>query len=151
MINGKEQGWKDLRFKSSVYNERINAWLVRPLKYSALIDNFDYKQFEDECQYRMRISGVSFESDTIESIGPVIASPDFVIDDDAVNPFVIEAMSFDPWTNRLEIKFRVDDIQGDLYDIVSMRFTKDDKVWQDIDMIYIVGNTTNLKSRLNII
>lgn len=144
--NGKETGWKDLKFESSIYNEELGYWLVKPLSYSALIDNFNYKQFEDECQYRMRISGIDLGGKTITSIGPVIATPDFYIDDDAINPFVIESMEFNPWTRQLEIKFRVDDIQGDLYDITGMKYTVDEKTWYDINFGDIIGETSNLKS-----
>ena len=82
----------------------------------------------------MRISGVDLSDDLVNVIGPVIATPDFTIDDDAINPFVIESMNFNPWTKQLEIKFRVDDLQGDLYDITSMKFTTDEKVWKEINL-----------------
>lgn len=144
--DGKELGWQDLKFDSSIYNENLMAWLIKPQTYSSLIDNFNYSQFEDGCQYRMRISGIDLGGVVPNVIGPVIGTPDFLIDDDAINPFVIESMEFNPWDKKLEIKFRVDDLQGDLYDITSMRFTTDEIVWKEINLGDIVGDISNLQS-----
>lgn len=144
--NGKECGWEDLKFQSSIFNEKLRMWLIKPQTYSSLIDNFNYSQFEDGFQYRMRISGVDFSSGTTNVIGPVIATPDFYIDDDSINPFVIEEMEFNPWNKKLKIVFRVDDLQGDLYDITSLMFTTDEKIWEEVNLGDIIGNTQNLSS-----
>ena len=144
--NGKEVGWSDLKFENSIYNEQWDTWLIKPQTYASLIDNFNYKQFDDECQYRMRISGFDLSGVVPNVIGPVIATPDFYIDDDAINPFVIEEMKFDPWKKQLEIRFRVDDLQGDLYDITSMKFTTDEKTWGEINLGDVIGDINNLNS-----
>lgn len=146
ILDGKEVGWQDLRFESSIYNQDLDVWLIKPQIYSSLIDNFNYKQFEEDCQYRMRISGFDIQKNNINAVGPVVATPDFTIDKDAINPFVIENMEFDPWEKRLKITFRVDDLQGDLYDITKMQFTTDGHIWEEINLGDIVGDIYKLSS-----
>lgn len=146
ILNGKEVGWKDLKFESSIYNQELDIWLIKPQTYSSLVDNFNYKQFEEDCQYRMRISGIDIQKNNINAVGSVVATPDFTIDKDAINPFVIEYMEFDPWEKRLKINFRVDDLQGDLYDITKMQFTTDGNTWEEINLGDVVGNVSKLNS-----
>lgn len=145
LINGKEQEWKDLITESSQYFDEYGFWLIPPVSYDEFIDNFNYEQFEDKESYRIRISTYDFlQYPTIT--GPIVATPDFVIDNDAINPFVIESLSYNAWTKNLEITFRVDDLQGDLYDIIQAKYSLDDKTWYEIPIDDFVGKIENLES-----
>ena len=116
-----------------------------PMTYDMYVDTFDQSLFETNVTYRLRM-GVRGSSASSTGSSQWVYSIPFTIDHDAVNPCNITDIQFNNWTKRLSITFRIDDTQGDLYDITQMYYTTDGKTWNSISLGDVSGKLQFLQS-----
>ena len=139
-----QKTFKDFITKKSEYSAQINSYLLQPLTYDVFVDTFDESIFKQKQNYILRMRLYNITSSYFTS--QWIYSSVFQIDHEAVNPVNILDISYNPWTRKCTIQFRIDDTDGDLYDLIGYAYTSDGRVWTTIDPSNITGNTLHLVS-----
>lgn len=139
-----QQKFKDFITVSSVFNKQINYHLLPPLTWDVFVDTFDDSVFIQNQVYILRMRVYNTITNTFTS--QWCYSGSFMIDHDAVNPVNITNIQYNPWTRRCKIQFRIDDTQGDLYDLIDFAYTSDGNTWKKISRSDIHGNIYYLTS-----
>ena len=139
-----DSDWHDFITTNSIFNNDLYLYLIPPLTWSVYVDTFDESVFLQNVTYMLRLR--LYDESTKTFTSEFINSSKFMIDHDAVNPVNIVNIEYNAWTRLLAIDFRIDDTQGDLYDLTSMYFSQDGRTWNTIEMDDIKGQTTYLTS-----
>lgn len=145
-----------VKTKTSYWNED-NSWHI-PYneKMTDMIDSTDnYNQLKSGHNYKF---AMKFKNSTIESDSQILSAK-FLISNVALSPANIVDTSYDPWTKDLTIKFRLDDANGNKYDIIKILYTikenvqsagiEQDENWSQINLGSVKGKITNLSSNIN--
>lgn len=141
-----DNDWHDFIATNSTFNNDLYLYLIPPLTWSVYVDTFDESIFLQNVTYMLRLR--LYDESTKTFTSEFIHSSKFVIDHDAVNPANIVNIEYNPWTGLLAIDFRIDDTQGDLYDLTAIYYSQDGRTWNSIEMDDIKGQTTYLTSNL---
>lgn len=140
-----EENWKDFVGVGSTFDKQLNHYIMPPLTYDMYVDTFDDTLFKQGIQYRLRL-GVRGSTASSTGSSQWVYSIPFTIDHDSVNPCNIVDIQYNNWTKRLTVMFRIDDTQGDLYDITGMAYTTNGKQWFDINLSDLSGRLQFLQS-----
>lgn len=133
--------WMDLITKDSYYDENLSNYLIETLDFSTMVDTIDHEQFVSGSTYRLLLS--VYDGFDIYT-APM--SSKFIINHEAVNPVSMTNVSYNPWNKRVRIEFRIDDTQGDDYDITNAFYSPDGASFYPIMMADIQGIKRGLKS-----
>ena len=141
--SGVASNWKDAITKGATFDTDLQVYLTPPMTWDVFFDTVNSAQFVEGQQYRFRLRLFDSVSKTFSQW--VYSNP-FEISHYAINPPNITSIEFDPWTKRLYIEFRLDDTQGDLYDIIGISYSSDGATWNSASISDLGGVKTSLAS-----
>ena len=123
------------------YDVNLFMFLIKPQVWSTYVDTLNPGVFQEGKTYRFRIRLVDPVTNTFSSF---VYSNKFSISHNTVNPVNVLSSEWEPWNKEVKITFRIDDTQGDNYDIYKMQYTSDGQTWHDIAMRDVRGNVIEL-------
>ena len=135
--------WIDAITKNGSFDENFGIYLTANFTWDAFLDTINATTFENGCHYRFRLRLVDSYSGTYSQF---VHSNKFLIDHNAINPANIVNTIYDPWNKTLEIEFRIDDTQGDLYDITALSFSNEGRTWNTTHIRDLKGRKIDLES-----
>lgn len=129
----------------SEFDDIVHKILIKPLTWSTYLDTIAPNVFKDGKHYKLRMRLIDPITNTYTSY---VYSSKFLISHNTANPVNILDVIWKPWRKQLVIEFRVDDTQGDNYDIYFVQYSVDGRTWHNINMRDIDGRMTELTSNL---
>jgi hypothetical protein len=142
--DGTTGAFKDVPGTNAEFDTAYNAYLVQPLTFHAYWATHDPMAFIEATSFRLRIRTVDKDSHTISEW---LYSDVVQILHRVTNPVSMMGMTYDSFTKWVQVTFRIDDSQADLYDLVRFWYSTDDGyTWFDISSGDIYGDQQGLTS-----
>ena len=138
--------WHDAMTKDGEYDEDLFYYLIRPLSWYAYLDTINSGMFREGYDYKFRIRLIDPVTQTFSAWS---YSNKFTISHGSINPANILGVEYDPWNKDVLITFRIDDTQGDLYDIIGMSYTEDGRTFHPIELKDVRGKKSYLESNMH--
>jgi hypothetical protein len=136
--------WSDVRGDNATHDSVTGLYLVDPLVFHAYWNTANRTLFVNGRSYRLRLR---MYDPVGRRFSDWVYSPQFRIISGVTNPASVIATSYEPWSKWVEITYRLDDTEQDLYNISRVWFSSDDGVtWGEIGRGHLGGPTQGLSS-----
>lgn len=142
--DGSNGVFYDVISENSEYHKEQGAWFVPPQLWHCYWKTEDQIKGDDSGKYRIRIRQYNILSKTFSQWS--YSETTFQIKNSATNPANIYFVEYKKFSKSLYVYYKLDDKDGDDFDIVSISYKVGDDNWVQIDKSYIDGDMHNLSS-----
>jgi hypothetical protein len=142
--NGSNGTFRDVIAENSIYHNDNGCWLVPAQVWHCKWDTSSQITRSDNNLYKLRIRQYNIISKTFSSWK--YSETNFSIKEAAINPANIYYTEYMKFSKSLNIYFRLDDKDNDLFNIIAIYYKEGTQDWILIDNNDIDGNLCSLSS-----